>query len=235
MGAFAALSIALLAHAAGVLLVPSFVVLLWMERRRPADSCWRTTLGVVHWRNLLLTAVIVVAPYLWLIVLRFFTRGKFGNIAGGGDKIMFVPWTLEPGKISKWVYYSMFSGRHWTDIGSAVLVGAPAVLLLLLVFAWLLLRRRAMLARRERALAWLLAAAGGGCALVPLIWNHDFGMWGDWNLATCYLFPLNLFAWTAVLCATSRDDAASAPRARAISALVCVQLTLAGGMLLQLR
>ena len=66
---------------------------------------------------------------------------------------------------------------------------------------------------------YLKAAAGAGrqdqllflfvaalfCAAVPLLWNHDFGMWGDWNLATCYAAPANIFCWAALLSAVDHQ------------------------------
>ncbi|MGD8452911.1 MAG: hypothetical protein PVJ57_13910 [Phycisphaerae bacterium] len=231
--ALAALALATMAHAAGLLLLPSAAVLLVGEsagEERTAGQALRRTLSV---RNVAAVGLLVVLPYVLVIVLPFYARGLVGNITGGGDEIMFVPWHVDPAAPpSRYVYYAMLSWWHAADLLSAVLVAAPLAVPLLIGAGVCVWRRRERLERQDRWWLGLLAVAAGPCALVPLLWNHDFGMRGDWNLAACYLFPLNMLGWS-LLAVLLRGSPAGWGR-RVVTPLLLVQLVLGVGILLQL-
>ena len=232
--ALVALSIALQAHAAGILLLPSAIVLLAPQLARPKPSFGDTAPRRLLWRNVGLAAVLVVLPYLLAVVLPFYAQSEFGNMLGGGDGIMFVPWRVDPAHPpSRYVYYALFSPMHLADLASTFLVAAPLALPLCVWAGWRLVRSRTRLSDRDRRWLLLLAAAAGPCLVVPLAWNHDLGMWGDWNLATCYLFPLNLLAWS-LLVATPRLREPACSRGGTVARLVAIQVALALGLLLQL-
>jgi hypothetical protein len=233
IAAMACSSLAFLSHAAGILLIPACAVVV-MNR---FDGRWEhfpwISAKVLSLRRIVLGIMIVLLPYFSLLVQPFFFAGNFGNITGGADQIMFVPLRVDYAHpASPLVSYSLFSLWHLADIVSAVLIAAPLSVPLLAAAFGLLLNRRLELSLVEKRYLLLLGVAAAGCLSVPLLWNHDFGMWGDWNLAATYLFPLNCFAWVAFT-TVSRHAAADGGRELLVP-LLLVQAAYATGMVLQL-
>lgn len=232
----AALSLALMAHAGGLLLLPSAVILLLAGLGGPETPWWRALWSRQSLRSAALFGLLVVLPFVLVIVVPFYVQGDFGNITGGGDGIMLVVWSYDDAHPqSRYTYYALLSGRHLADLLSAFLVAAPLAVPLCLAGGVLAWRRREVLEPQERWWLVLLASAAGGCLLIPLLWNHDFGMWGDWNLATCCLFPPNLLAWSLLAGAARLWRDAPGSGRRLIAPLLLVQLLLTVGLLCQLR
>jgi hypothetical protein len=72
------------------------------------------------------------------------------------------------------------------------------------------------------------------CLAVPLLWNHVYAIWRDWNLAAAFLFPRNLFAWCLLAVASRGVFADKAARLGFMLSLVAAQLVMAFGILFQL-
>jgi hypothetical protein len=146
--------------------------------------------------EVLLVAALVAVPFYLLAYRPFVAVGDLGNVHGGGDGIKFVPWAFgEGGPPSRYVYYTLFSPLHLLDIACAVFVASPALAALLpagLATGW---RNRGSLSVGDLRAGVFLALFGASAASVTVLWNHDFTMWGDWNLATAYLFPAHLAGW----------------------------------------
>jgi hypothetical protein len=228
--ALAGLALALLSHAAGILLLPSAVVLLLGESAGSACTWPGLLRRACSVRNAGLVGAVVLLPYLLVVALPFYAQGEFGNIPGGGDSIMLVPWRCDPAHPpSEYVYYAMFSGWHLADLLSALLVAAPGALPLAICGGYLL--RGARLPAEDRWWLRLLAAAAGPCLLVPLLWNHDFGLRGDWNLAACYLFPLNVWAWSLFAAASRPWHTTAGFGRQIILPALLVQAMFAAGLL----
>ncbi|MFH1748305.1 MAG: hypothetical protein ABIG44_14830 [Planctomycetota bacterium] len=234
--ALAAVSLATMAHAAGVLLLPSAGILLLSDAFEPGMRWWQVLRRVLRARNVVLVGGLIVLPFVLVLIIPFYLQGDFGNTTGGGDDIRFVVWHYDDAApVSRYTYYSFLSGRHLADLLSALLVAAPVALPLCLCAGVLVWRARARLETAESWWLALLATAAGSCFLIPLMWNHDFGMWGDWNIAACYLFPLNLFAW-CLLTFTNRQRQDTAGFGQRLAVLLLLtQLLLAVGLLLQFR
>jgi hypothetical protein len=208
--AFAALGLAVTAHGAGVLLLPSAALLLADVFTRPQPdlrALARRALAPASVAGGLGFVALVLLPF-WLVVARpFYARGDFGNAAGGGDHIQWVPLSVDYAhRPSEWVYYSLLSRGHLADLASAVFVSAPFALPLSVAAAGLRLVGGGSLDHDERAVLTLLATAAAACGVIPVFWNHDFGMWGDWNLAATYLFPAHVAAWVAFVVASRRFE-----------------------------
>jgi len=231
--ALAAASFAFLAHGGAILLVPAVVYLLGCARAGLGDR-QRQLCRVLPLCAVLLFVGLVVLPYYLFVAKPFFLAGDFGNLRGGGDGIMLVPRNITYGlPKSPYVYYTVWSTAHGGEIASAYLMAAPLSLPLLAAGAVFWSRRRRLVAGRERRLVALLILAGAGCAAIPLLWNHDFGMWGDWNIAASYLFPWNLLAWTWFVVTSRGFFREGRGRLRLMSSLLAAQLVMAGGIALQ--
>jgi hypothetical protein len=232
--AVAAASALFMAHGAAALMLPAFLYFLVAARRGAEGDRGRPLYRAFPALVALCALVLVVVPLYLFVAEPYYLRGDFGNLRGGGDRIMFVPWTLIPRvPKSRLVYYSMLSWRHLAEVFSAFLVAAP--LGVPFVAAGALFRSRG---RRfgpyEGRLLRLLALAAAFCLAVPLLWNHDYGIWGDWNLAATFLFPLNLFAWCLLVVASRGVFADEASRLGFMLSLVAAQLVMAFGILFQL-
>lgn len=204
--AWLGLGIAAMAHGAGALLLPS-AALMVAPRLRPFAPAMQ--------RHVTLFVTLVVMPFLFIVAPRWLAD-DLGNADGGGDHVRFVPADFDrvdpPSPV---LYYGRFEALHWADLGNAMFVAAPLVPLLVLA-----LPLAGRLARPSR-LVRMLAVASAFAYVIPLLWNHDFGMWGDWNLASTYLFPVHLTGWvwlvqTLERCPTER---------RAASVIVASALT----------
>ena len=213
--AFGGLGVAVGAHTGAVSLIPAGLALVLLAPRRG--------------RNGLLFALLVLLPFAAGVLLPFWMRGRFGNAGGGADSFIFVPLDYEAARRqSSHVYYAMFSLRHAADIAAAMIVAAPFALPL--IGAAPFLRRRA----NGRSKFVVLALAAAGALAIPLLWDFDFGAWGDWNLVAAYLFPLNLFAWFIFL---ERLDCYQMPAGfgrRTLFPLILAQALLGLGLQLQL-
>jgi hypothetical protein len=77
----------------------------------------------------------------------------------------------------------------------------------------------------------LLAAAGASVFMIG-VWDFDFGIWGDWNIASCYLMPLTMLGWTAFTMAARGGEARGLFVGLAVPMLL-VQGLLALGIVLQ--
>lgn len=178
--AWVGLSVAVMAHGAGALLLPSAALMV-----APRARLW----GPKVVRHVALFVVCLVVPFLWMIAPRWLSD-DLGNADGGGDHVRFVQADFDrvhpPSPV---LYYGRFEALHWADLGNALLVAAPLMPLLLLSLPWI-----GRLAR-PRPVVWVLGVAALFAFVIPLLWNHDFGMWGDWNLAATYLFPMHLTSW----------------------------------------
>lgn len=224
---YVSVSIAMLAHGAGVVLLPATVVLALLvdtERR-----------GIRRLRSLLNPCIpvgftaIVLAPYYLLFIRPFIIdMGYLGNMHGGADQFNLVPWNDEAAHaVSNYVYYSMISWGHVLDIGSAFLVAAPVAVVMAIAASPAVKR----MDRAEREMLVVFAVAAASAMSVPLVWQLDFGGWGDWNIATSYLYPLNFAGWVTVIFARRRMEIGVRPVL--VPALI-VQAAMALGILLQL-
>ncbi|MDB4977457.1 MAG: hypothetical protein JWN48_5798 [Myxococcaceae bacterium] len=200
-----ALSTATMAHGAGLLLLPSAAFLLAdltaLGRRGPLRVLGES----LRAENVALVFTMLLVPHLLIVVVPFHLRGMHGNAAGGGDGIMFVPATIDYAqRASAWVYYARFTRWHLADVANALWISAPLALPLLgVAFAQRIFGRFRFTWGESRLLA-LLGTAAALSAIIPLLWNHDFGVWGDWNLSATYLLPLNALAWLAFVYASRR-------------------------------
>ncbi|PWT88090.1 MAG: hypothetical protein C5B54_11165 [Acidobacteria bacterium] len=187
---------AVCAHTGAVSLLPMLVILILYAKRY---GFHRVAIYVV---------LLCVSPII-LVLAPFYARGEFGNVAGGGDGIMFVPFVhVAPAwpRTDHMVYYSMFSLPHLIDLANAIMLTSPlAVFSILTAAFWY--RKTYFLPKRITELLMCAIAATLGCGSVVAFWNFDFGMWGDWNICTAYLLPLHFCAWTiiAVWLAVSRN------------------------------
>ena len=202
--AMGTIGLALLSHAAGLLLMPALFALLLVREGAAVGLCTRLK-ALMRADRVIPFMLLVVLPFL-LALFPYFFRGAPGDAVGGGDHIPFVllknvDYAHRP---SEYINYDMFSFWHLTDILSAFIAGAPTSLPLLLVSAILRARAKEALPAQERQALWLLGTAAVSCTLIPIIWNHDYGIWGDWNIATTYLFPLHAFSWVLFLFSARR-------------------------------
>lgn len=179
---WSALGLAVLAHGAGVLLGPSSLYLLVTASRSSRRA------------HFVAGCVLVVLPVV-LVILPRWLAGDIGNANGGGDANRWVPLDFDPHALpSDCVYYGLLDRLHFYDLANALLVSAPA-LVPALVAALAAGRAAGGRPGESKRGVWLLAWASLGCLVIPLFWNHDFGMWGDWNLASAYLFPAHVLSW----------------------------------------
>lgn len=216
--AWAALGFAAMAHGAGALLLPSAAAMVAPRAR---------LLGPRVQQHVTLFVVCVLLPFLVVVAPRWLSN-DLGNADGGGDAIRFVPLDFDRvNPPSPVLYYGLFEALHFIDLGNALWVSAPIVLLVLL---GLPLAGRAA---RPTPLVVLLAIAALFALVIPLAWNHDFGMWGDWNLASTYLFPLHVVSWVWLVQTLERFPLDR--RVVAVStALMALQLAGLAGLMLQL-
>jgi hypothetical protein len=216
---FSGLGLAVIAHGAGPLALPSAAALTFAGGRVQPRR-------IVH--HAALFSCCVVLPFVFVVAPRWLS-GDLGNADGGGDHITFVPdafnWASPP---SNMVYYTRFSALHLADLGNALLVGAPIAPLLLIGLPWL-----GRAARPSEYVVALLVLSLF-TFVIPLVWNHDFGMWGDWNLATVYLFPLHTFSWVWLVQSLERLDPGPRWTTMAVGALCTVQALGVVGLALQL-
>jgi hypothetical protein len=128
----------------------------------------------------------------------------------------------------------MISKLHLFDIISGILVAAPLSFVMIAAAGWLAWRARA---RWDAADGWMAlvtgAAASGGLFLV-MVWHFDFAIWGDWNIATAYLFPLNLLGWVALMPALRLTNRTRGLYIGLLAPMLAVQAFLAFGILMQL-
>jgi hypothetical protein len=235
LGAITFTSIALLAHAAGVLLLPALAFLLMKKFDGKPSSIIPGVTSLFSRRTIGLVFFLIVIPYVLFVVQPFYLQNDFGNAVGGADGIMFVPFRIDSlHPVSQYVHYSMFSTGHFFDILSSVILAVPTTILLI-IGSWYLIRRRNIsLTVSERHILWVTGAGAFFCGLIPLLWNHDFGMWGDWNIAVTYLFPLNLFAWILFTTVLNKCSFHPSRTYRLLLTLIGIQAILCLGILLQL-
>ena len=230
--ALSAMTFAMLSHAGSVLLIPSGGALL-ATTAREGGSRWRQ---LVSWRNVGLTTVLVIAPCMAVLVIPHYMRGDLGNLNGGGDGIAWVPLAVdEAHRPSPWVYYGMFSAWHFLDVLSAVVFAAPLAAPLLIA-AFFLRNQAEPVGDTDTGVRvrFVVALATASCLIIPLGWNHDFGMWGDWNIAACYLFPLQVLGWLAFALAVEPFERRGGFYLGVFLPLVLVQVEAALGLALQL-
>lgn len=227
MLAYAALSIAMLAHGAGVVLLPATAVLVLLVRR---DERGFGRLRALKDPSITIGFLaIVLAPYyVWFIRPFMIDIGYLGNLHGGADCFNLVQWNYEAARAkSDYVYYSMISWGHFLDIGMGFLVAAPLAIPMIVTAA----RRLGGIGVFERELLVVALVAAVSAAAVPLLWEMDFGGWGDWNIVTAYLYPLNFLGWAGLT--LSRRNRAVPAGSVLVPALI-VQAAMGLGILLQL-
>ncbi len=226
LGGYGALSLAILAHGGGVVLLPATLLLiLSLEPARAGLARLRSLLDPWAVAGFVL---IVLLPWYLLVARPFLLAGNFGNMGGGADDFNFVPWDIAAAReVSRHVYYAMISWWHLLDIGSGLLIAAPLAPVFLICAAWML--RGARLDRPDRELLAIAATAALSAASIPLLWDFDFGGWGDWNILATYLFPLNVFAWLALLTASERRSETR----QAFAPALLIQILFALGIALQ--
>lgn len=181
--------LAIVSHTGQIVLVPACFLMLLSYAWRSRPEGWRVVLARL-WLGLFAFGIVLMVG----LVLPYFLRGQFGNVDGGADRIRFVPMVATACE-SMWVHYGMFSKEHALDLASGCLIGCPVALVLLGVSAVFHRSYRVQLdsvSRRALLLSLLVAASS---ASIPLVWNFDFGGWGDWNLLATYLFPLHFLGW----------------------------------------
>ncbi|MEN6625605.1 MAG: hypothetical protein ABFD69_05180 [Candidatus Sumerlaeia bacterium] len=227
MFVYAALSIAMLAHGAGVVLLPATAVLVLLVRRGEHGFGRLRAL-----KDPLITIgflAIVIAPYyVWFIRPFMIDIGYLGNLHGGADCFNLVQWNYEAARAkSDYVYYSMISWGHFLDIGMGFLVAAPLAIPMILLAA----RHMKQLDAFDREILVVAFIAAVSAAAVPLLWEMDFGGWGDWNIVTAYLYPLNFAAWAMLIVARRRMKIGVGSL---LAPALIVQVAMALGILLQL-
>lgn len=79
----------------------------------------------------------------------------------------------------------------------------------------------------------ILGLSALATASIPILWNHDFGMWGDWNLSATYLFPLNIFAWIIFVFTLRKHQ--SKKKFNTIAQLILIQALILLGLYLQFK
>jgi hypothetical protein len=235
-------SAAVLAHGGGCVLFPACFVLAATDPGTsslnfpgPGNSLFRFSRNFRSVRRLGAIFLIVIVPYFSLMVEPFFLHGDFGNMNGGADGIMLVPFRydyLHP--VSPLVSYSMISLWHLADICSAIFIAAPLAFPLLLAVSWSFWKTRPSVTMVEKRFLLILGLAAGSALSIPLLWNHDWGMWGDWNIAATYLFPLNCFAWVAFMVVHRSNGFSRRDLLGLLLPLLLVQSFSALGILLQL-
>ena len=229
------LSLGIISHGAGLLLLPSLLVLA--ANSKPRKDFWRMTIKAVFGIRFLVTVLLVLAPFIILVVKPYFMDGNVGNISGGSDGIRFVPWHPIDYQlpVSPTVYYSVISKWHFLDILSALFVAAPLSCILLVGSFVTLKSDKPELSPVNKSILFYLGTAALFCVFIPLFWNHDFGMWGDWNLATTYFWPLNLFGWSTYLLVFGQNgDDESKLLKETLPSMLVVQIVSFLGLFLQL-
>jgi hypothetical protein len=132
----------------------------------------------------------------------------------------------------------MLSRLHAIDLSAALLAAAPLAMPLMAIAVALRQRAARLWQHSDAGLHLVLLVAAVGSASVVLVWVFDFGMWGDWNIVTCYLLPTQVYAWT-VFTDAMRQCADNTPGRQRdwsltlVLPLVLVQLALALGLWLQ--
>jgi hypothetical protein len=234
-GVFAALGIACTAHVGAATLLPACVALL--AARGALDHGWPrgAVRGLTDPRAWGAFALLGVVPFVLLVVLPFYVHGNFGNVMGGADRYRFVPWSYDQARlVSNNVYYGMLSRLHFDDVASAFWIAAPLAIPQSAAAGWLLWTRRVRLPAEEMGLLFVLLVAAAASTGMVLVWQFDFGIWGDWNIASCYLMPLALLGWTAFTCVARRAETGGLFLGLGVPMLV-VQALLALGIILQLH
>lgn len=192
--AFVFAGLSFCAHAGGITMAPPLLVLMIIAARGPTGR-WAAN-GI----RLAMFTLLTVLPYYLRVLRPFYLRNSFGNVRGGGDGIAFVPWSVDYTDLpSRFVFYSMVSVWHFCEIASATLVSAPWALPVILLCGAAYYVRRFSIERGDIHILLFLGTATASAASIPLLWNHDFSTWGDWNLSATYLFPLNVLGWTLLV------------------------------------
>lgn len=239
---FASVSIAMLAHGAGVVLLPATgLLILLIDPRRKGFR--RLFVMKDVWIAIGFVAIVCVPYYLMFIRPFVIDRnGYLGNLHGGADQFNFVQWNFESAHaVSNYVYYSMISWGHFIDIGMGFLVGAP--LAIPMTFTAISLYDSSIRSSRslrplgpfgpftyEREILTVIILATVSSISVPLLWEMDFGGWGDWNIITSYLYPLQFMGWFLLIMAGRRINIPV--RSVLVPALI-VQIAMWIGLILQ--
>ena len=205
--------LAILSHAGMVVLAPVCLLIMGLDVATNTDRAFfaRETLWV-RVRAPVIFLLCFVLPLFFVLIEPFIMQDKLGNIRGGGDRIRFVPLHLDyASRPSRFLYYSMFSFWHFMEILCATIVAA-AMGLFGVVASLVHFKSVARQSDgQSRRLILVCAFLSICCLSIPVLWNHDFGMWGDWNIATTYIFALNALGWLLLLQLTktydSRDQA----------------------------
>ncbi|MBN1331488.1 hypothetical protein JW978_01215 [Candidatus Dojkabacteria bacterium] len=195
----AALTLAILAHTGAILLAPSFGLLYLkgnLQKFKKADIS-----KLIF--NPIKAAVIgglVLLPLLLISYNLFYAKGNVGNLQGGGDGIQFVPLSFDyANPVSQFVYYDMISLWHFIDI--AWVIALSATFLIPVSVIYLLAHFRKINKKAILDMIWnpsylhFLLLTSLFTFLVPLLWNHDFGVWGDWNISATFMFPSQVLTW----------------------------------------
>jgi hypothetical protein len=227
---FASATFAVTAHGAGLLLLPSLALLVVAPFGAPPGSKWARWKPLVSGQSVSLFIALVVAPILAISVLPYFPVKNLGNMTGGGDDVMLVPLTINYAHRDGG-YYPFVSWWHFLDIANAMWIAAPFAVPLLVGAAAVKRRCRIRLSAAEAHALAFIAAAAAFCLFIPVAWNHDFGMWGDWNIAVCYLFPLNALAWLSAIIVLRRFRLRAGHWLGMLAPLVLVQAACAVGLM----
>jgi len=118
---------------------------------------------------------------------------------------------------------------------SVVLVGPPGVGKDAMVagIASRMVEERVPGSLEDKRLFVVLAVSSIGAFMIPVAWNHDYTMWGDWNIAAAYLFPCNLLGWASLLLLFRLLSAGKETFARMALPMILVQILWGLGLLLQ--
>jgi hypothetical protein len=217
--AWTALGLAAMAHGAGALLLPSAAAMVAPHGR---------LVGPRVQQHVMLFIACAVIPFLFIVAPRWL-GDDLGNADGGGDAIRFVPWDFDRADPpSPVLYYGRFELLHLADLANAFFIAAPIALPALVGLPFM------GRAARPGPLVVLLACAAAFALVIPLLWNHDFGMWGDWNLASTYLFPLHLLSWVWVVQTLERFPGQTRYQVALPTTLMGVQLMGLAGLAFQL-
>lgn len=152
----------------------------------------------------LLSVTIVPAICLYLVMdhVGYLRADEEGF--GGGDGLMFVPWTAKEGMSQ----YLFFDTKHLRAIANLQMLVAPVAFITAVAFglglvktSWVNRRSRPLLAstRGPEGLLLFLALCALGYFALTLIWNPDLGPKRDWDLFGPVGYYLSVLAAATVV------------------------------------
>ncbi len=197
---------------------------------------WRKTVASLFTKdNIVRITLAVILPLAAFVAWRYAVHENLGDIAGGSDHGMFVPFSNDGVGLGhrNRPFYSFFSWLHLVDILSAYLLACPLSLGLISLACWMKKKMHAVFSEPDSRFLLILGLCAASCLVIPVLWHFDFTAYGDWNITSTYLFPLNAFAWIYFIYAL-RNQEISVMHEVMMSCLIAAQLLMAGSLYIQL-